>query len=319
MSKGHEGRPTPLHHVGADDVGGPRRCCVVVSSAAPSRRPSAAFLDAHIAAVLPFVTLAYLFLINDTTLHVAAFGGEADFRSSIDSPPRGRLEKGPLLMWLGWMSLMAWLWRRPLPGESGQNSDAHDWRLRFMHLMSLTILLIAFSLDPFKATPAFFRGAGLNPLLQTDLMVIHPPLIFLTYALCLHLTAIALSAAYTGKTAEFGPRMLHLARPRLAGGDVGHRAGWFVGLPHPRLGRLLGVGPGRDRFFPAVVGPRDADSPAHPTRPCSAPRWDWRWTHHGVAGPVRHHRLPCGKRVGLLGSHLRLDDTSTAPATSLDD
>ena len=175
----------------------------------------------HIAAVLPFVTLAYLFLINDTTLlHVAAFGGEAlplKYRFAATWAAR----EGPLLMWLGWMSLVAWLWRRPLPGESGQNTDAHDWRLRFMHLMSLTILLIAFSLDPFKATPAFFRGAGVNPLLQTDLMVIHPPLIFLTYALCLHLTAIALSAAYTGKTAELGPRMLHLARPGLLVATLG--------------------------------------------------------------------------------------------------
>ena len=87
--------------------------------------------------------------------------------------------------------------------------------------MSLTLLLIAFSLDPFKPTPAFFIGAGLNPLLQTDLMVIHPPLIFLTYALCLHLTAIALSAAYTNGTEELGPRMLHLARPGLLMATLG--------------------------------------------------------------------------------------------------
>ncbi|MEC8264666.1 MAG: cytochrome c biogenesis protein CcsA, partial [Candidatus Thermoplasmatota archaeon] len=90
-----------------------------------------------------------------------------------------------------------------------------------MHLMSLTLLLVAFSLDPFKATPPFFAGAGLNPLLQTDLMVIHPPLIFLTYALCLHLTAIALSAAYTSETDRLGQRMLHLARPGLLMATLG--------------------------------------------------------------------------------------------------
>ena len=117
------------------------------------------------------------------------------------------------------MALVAWLWRKPLPGEA--DGVAQDWRLRFMHLMSLTLLLIAFSLDPFKPTPAFFIGAGLNPLLQTDLMVIHPPLIFLTYALCLHLTAIALSAAYTNGTEELGPRMLHLARPGLLMATLG--------------------------------------------------------------------------------------------------
>ena len=173
----------------------------------------------HLAMVAPFVSLAGRFLVNDTSiLHVAAFGGE-DLPLKYRFAATWAAREGPLLMWLGWMALVAWLWRKPLPGEA--DGVAHDWRLRFMHLMSLTLLLIAFSLDPFKPTPAFFIGAGLNPLLQTDLMVIHPPLIFLTYALCLHLTAIALSAAYTNETEELGPRMLHLARPGLLMATLG--------------------------------------------------------------------------------------------------
>ena len=175
----------------------------------------------HLTMALPFVALARLFLVNDTSvLHVAAFGGEElplKYRFAATWAAR----EGPLLMWLGWMSLVAWLWRRPLPGEQIGTVDVHAWRLRFMHLMSLTLLLVAFSLDPFKATPPFFVGAGLNPLLQTDLMVIHPPLIFLTYALCLHLTAIALSAAYTSESEQLGQRMLHLARPGLLMATLG--------------------------------------------------------------------------------------------------
>ena len=173
----------------------------------------------HLAMVVPFVSLAGRFLVNDASiLHVAAFGGE-DLPLKYRFAATWAAREGPLLMWLGWMALVAWLWRKPLPGEN--SGDGHAWRLRFMHLMSLTLLLIAFSLDPFQPTPAFFVGAGLNPLLQTDLMVIHPPLIFLTYALCLHLTAIALSAAYTGETDEIGPRMLHLARPGLLMATLG--------------------------------------------------------------------------------------------------
>ena len=173
----------------------------------------------HLAMVVPFVSLAGRFLVNDASiLHVAAFGGE-DLPLKYRFAATWAAREGPLLMWLGWMALVAWLWRKPLPGEN--SGDGHAWRLRFMHLMSLTLLLIAFSLDPFKPTPAFFVGAGLNPLLQTDLMVVHPPLIFLTYALCLHLTAIALSAAYTGETDELGPRMLHLARPGLLMATLG--------------------------------------------------------------------------------------------------
>ena len=175
----------------------------------------------HLALVLPFVALARLFLVNDTSvLHVAAFGGE-DLPLKYRFAATWAAREGPLLMWLGWMSLVAWLWRRPLPGEAEAAVDAQGMRLRLMHLMSLTLLLIAFSLDPFKETPPFFIGAGLNPLLQTDLMVIHPPLIFLTYALCLHLTAIAMAAAFTNETEQLGPRMLHLARPGLLMATLG--------------------------------------------------------------------------------------------------
>lgn len=175
----------------------------------------------HLSLALPFVALARLFLVNDTSvMHVAAFGGE-DLPLKYRFAATWAAREGPLLMWLGWMSLVAWLWRRPLPGEAGATVDAQATRLRLMHLMSLTLLLIAFSLDPFKETPAFFMGAGLNPLLQTDLMVIHPPLIFLTYALCLHLTAIAMAAAFTNETEKLGPRMLHLARPGLLMATLG--------------------------------------------------------------------------------------------------
>ena len=175
----------------------------------------------HLTLALPFIALARLFLVNDTSvLHVAAFGGE-DLPLKYRFAATWAAREGPLLMWLGWMSLVAWLWRRPLPGEAGAAVDAQATRLRLMHLMSLTLLLIAFSLDPFKETPAFFMGAGLNPLLQTDLMVIHPPLIFLTYALCLHLTAIAMAAAFTNETEKLGPRMLHLARPGLLMATLG--------------------------------------------------------------------------------------------------
>ena len=173
----------------------------------------------HLTMVLPFVSLAGRFLVNDTSiLHVAAFGGE-DLPLKYRFAATWAAREGPLLMWLGWMALVAWVWRKPLPGEGDGTVQA--WRLRAMHLMSLTLLLIAFSLDPFKPTPAFFLGSGLNPLLQTDLMVIHPPLIFLTYALCLHLTAIALSAAYTDETEALGQRMLHLARPGLLMATLG--------------------------------------------------------------------------------------------------
>ena len=179
-------------------------------------RSTALSFTLHAALALPFVALAGLFVVNDTSiLHVAAYGGEAlplKYRFAATWAAR----EGPLLMWLGWMALLTWWWRKPLAGELGSNGEeAHRWRLRAAHLMSLTLLLIAFSLDPFKPTPAFFRGMGLNPLLQTDLMVIHPPLIFLAYSFCLHLTAIAISVMLTRNGTDVAQRMLRIARPGL--------------------------------------------------------------------------------------------------------
>lgn len=176
----------------------------------------------HAVMALPFFALAGLFIVNDTSiLHVAAYGGESlplKYRFAATWAAR----EGPLLMWLGWMALLAWWWRRPLAGEDDEDGGvAHVWRLRTAHVMSLTLLLIAFSLDPFKPTPAFFRGAGLNPLLQTDLMVIHPPLIFLAYSFCLHLTAVAISVMLTRSDRALGTRMLHIARPGLLMATLG--------------------------------------------------------------------------------------------------
>src|SRR6056300_1818643 len=65
--------------------------------------------------VLPFATLAGLFIANDASvLHVAAFGGEAlplKYRFAATWAAR----EGPLLMWMGWMALLAWWWRKALP------------------------------------------------------------------------------------------------------------------------------------------------------------------------------------------------------------
>jgi len=169
----------------------------------------------HVVMALPFFSLAYLFMANDTSiLHVAAFGG-ADLPLKYRFAATWAAREGPLLMWLGWMALLSWWWRRPFAGEQGNGHGVYELRLRLAYGMSLALLLISFSLDPFKATPAFFLGNGLNPLLQTDLMVIPPPLIFLAYSMCLHLSAVGLSTAYTQASTSLGDRMLTIARPAL--------------------------------------------------------------------------------------------------------
>ena len=174
----------------------------------------------HLLVGLPFFALAGLFVVNDVSiLHVAAFGGESlplKYRFAATWAAR----EGPLLMWVGWMGLLSWLFRRPLQGEAG-DLRLYQTRLRLSHISTLALLLISFSLDPFKPTPQFFFGGGLNPLLQTDLMVIHPPLIFLTYALCFQLTSIGLSSAYLNSNEAIQQRTLAVARPALIIATIG--------------------------------------------------------------------------------------------------
>jgi cytochrome c-type biogenesis protein CcmF len=139
-------------------------------------RSKGASLALHAMMILPFLALASRFLVNDTSIHhVVAYGGAAlplKYRFAATWAAR----EGPLLLWVAWMTLLAWAWHKPMTGES---ETTHALRLRLIHGFSLLMLLNAQTLDPFKEASPFFTGRGLNELLQTDLMVIHPPLIFL--------------------------------------------------------------------------------------------------------------------------------------------
>ncbi|MEK9731254.1 MAG: cytochrome c biogenesis protein CcsA [Candidatus Poseidoniales archaeon] len=164
----------------------------------------------HLLFALPFGILATLFLINDTSiLHVALYGGE-------QLPLRYRFaatwaaREGPLLLWFGWMGLLAFLYRGRLSGET---EDIHALRLRFHYGIMLILLLISISLKPFETVDGLIRSQGLNPLLQTDLMVIHPPLIFLAYSYCLVLATVGLSTMFSMEETKIASRLIPLLRP----------------------------------------------------------------------------------------------------------
>ena len=166
----------------------------------------------HLAVAAPFVALASRFITNDTSiLHVALNGGEElplKYRFAATWAAR----EGPLLMWAAWMGLVAWWFGRPLASEM---QNTHNLRLRLMHGFTLLLLLISMTLDPFAGNPLGLSGAGLNELLQTDLMVIHPPLVFLAYSLCIALAATSLAILQYGDDADIDKRMLHQTRPGL--------------------------------------------------------------------------------------------------------
>ncbi len=102
--------------------------------------------------------------------------------SGVDLPARYRLaalwagQKGSFLVWLLWGSLLG----LPVARRAGSREPA----VMIVYTLTLVaLLLILVGESPFvmlPATPA--DGQGLNPLLETGWMVIHPPIMFLGYA-----------------------------------------------------------------------------------------------------------------------------------------
>lgn len=156
---------------------------------------------------LPFLVLAMMFTMNYDSIHLVAWYGGEELPLRYRFAATWAAREGPILLWVAWMALLSIIWRKPLQEES---PDAHLFRLRLMNGFALTLLLVAWILQPFKAAEG--RGPGLNELLQTDLMVIHPPLIFLAYSLCLTLTFIAISSIFTNFDG-IKKRLIQVARP----------------------------------------------------------------------------------------------------------
>ena len=91
---------------------------------------------------LPFFALASRFLANDTSYaHVVSYGGEAlplKYRFAATWAAR----EGPLLLWVMWMTVLAFVWRRRMPGEADEfTHSAAPLGLRFQSP------LVAFSLE----------------------------------------------------------------------------------------------------------------------------------------------------------------------------
>ena len=156
---------------------------------------------------LPFIVLAAMFTMNMDTIHLVAWYGGEELPMRYRFAATWAAREGPILLWAAWMALLSTLLRNPLSGES---SETHLMRMRLMNGFSMTLLLVAWILQPFKAAEG--QGPGLNELLQTDLMVIHPPLIFLAYSLCLTLTFIAISSMLTNFDG-IKDRLIQVARP----------------------------------------------------------------------------------------------------------
>ena len=161
----------------------------------------------------PFLFLAAAFLIEATTLDlVSRYVGEGLPLSYRISAVWGS-RSGPLLMWASMMGVITWVMSRD------QRIDSMT--IRVMHFWTALILLVSAGLRPFSPTNPGSIGE-ISPLLQTDLMVIHPPVVFVYYSLCLATASIALSGLImTSPSEETHSSMIRWARYSFLAGTVG--------------------------------------------------------------------------------------------------
>ena len=110
--------------------------------------------------------------------------------------------------------------------------------------------------NPFaRLDPAPLEGQGLNPLLQDPGLAFHPPTLYLGYVGLSVAFSLAVGALLTG---EVDAQLARAMRPWVLGAwiflTLGITAGQLLGLLRARLGRLVVLGPGRERLADAVAG-----------------------------------------------------------------
>ena len=169
------------------------------------------------------------------------------------------------------------------------------------------LLFILLTSNPFLRTwPPAPNGQGLNPVLQDPGLAFHPPFLYLGYVGFSVGFAFAVAALIEGRVDAAWARWV---RPwTLASwccADHRHRDGLVVGVLHARLGRLVVLGPGRERVVHAVAGRHRADpfvdrgGEARHAEKLDHPAGD----HHVL--PVAGWHVPGALRRADLGACLR--------------
>ena len=160
----------------------------------------------------PFLFLVLAFIIDASSLKlVTEYGGsDLPILYRISAVWGGRA--GPLLLFAALISIVTWFMT---------DNEELDYDVRIMHGFTLGILFISWFLGPFATSEGIILSE-LNPLLQTDLMVIHPPVVFSYYALCIATASVAMSGVIHKKSAkEIHDSQLHWARAAFLIGTIG--------------------------------------------------------------------------------------------------
>ena len=162
--------------------------------------------------------------------------------------------QGSFLLWLLFLAIVATV-------IALRNIERSD-RLTGGAVMVLMVISGFFSVllvadqasNPFVGAGASSGGMGLNPLLLHPAMVLHPPSLFLGYVGLAVPFAFAVSALLVGRAdRELGRAEPEVDDRRLGDAVAGHRPRRLVGVHGAVVGRLLGLGPGREHVADAVA------------------------------------------------------------------
>ena len=165
--------------------------------------------------VFPFILIVFSFIIEATTLDLvsryAGFGSNLPFFYRISAVWSSR--SGPLLMWIAILAIIN------LYMHLDKNTGFLENRL--MNIWIAILIIISLLLNPFAPSISNIEGE-LNPLLQTNLMVIHPPIVFLFYSLCLATSSIAMAGIIRDDSAKIiHSNQIFWARASFTVGTIG--------------------------------------------------------------------------------------------------
>ena len=167
--------------------------------------------------IQPFIVLTFLFVTDSTSYDIVRLygGGEMPLLYRISAVWAGR--EGPTLLWAGFLSLCGLFF------QVKGNEDTQIMMRKMINGVISTLFLLALTMRPFRLAQSSWRGE-LNPLLQTDLMVLHPPLVYLYYSLCMVVMLQALAFILTERevgASKIREIVLPAARAAFAVGTLG--------------------------------------------------------------------------------------------------
>ena len=167
---------------------------------------------------LPFLFLMIAFIVDFDLLRTVRINGSYDLpiHYRVSAVWAGR--SGPLLLWIAWLSAARLWWRYILDENKEKKRIGTGGAL---HFLTFCLFFVAFLLEPFALDNSPPRSE-LNVFLQTDLMVIHPPIVFAFYALCLVVSSLAMEGILNETNPlEIHREILPLARAAFFAGTLG--------------------------------------------------------------------------------------------------